>query len=71
LTRKIQEFDYVWPASGLVVMHSDGLLSRWDLDPYPGLQGRHPAIIAGVLARDLKRGRDDLTVAVLRTRSEL
>jgi hypothetical protein len=47
-------------------MHSDGLQSRWNFEPYPGLVMRHPAIIAGVLYRDFARGRDDLTVAVVR-----
>jgi anti-sigma regulatory factor (Ser/Thr protein kinase) len=64
--RKVQEFNYEYPASGLVVMHSDGLQSRWSLDLYPGLAQRHPAVIAGVLYRDYTRGRDDVTVAVVR-----
>ena len=45
-------FDYAWPPRGLLVMHSDGLTSRWSLDTYPGLRARHPAVIAGVLYRD-------------------
>jgi hypothetical protein len=47
-------------------MHSDGLQSRWSFDPYPGLAQRHPAVVAGLLYRDFARGRDDLTVAVVR-----
>jgi len=64
--RKIQEFTYEYPTSGLMVMHSDGLQSRWSLDLYPGLAQRHPGVIAGVLYRDFTRGRDDVTVAVVR-----
>ncbi len=64
--RKIQQFDYEWPASGLLVMHSDGLQGRWLLEKYPGLAQRHPAVIAGVLYRDFTRGHDDVTVAVVR-----
>jgi anti-sigma regulatory factor (Ser/Thr protein kinase) len=63
---KIQEFDYTCPPQGLFVMHSDGLQSRWTLEPYPGLMFRHPAVIAGVLYRDFTRAHDDLTVAVVR-----
>lgn len=64
--RKIQQFDYPWPPAGMLVMHTDGLQSRWSFEPYPGLSQRHPAVVAGVLYRDFARGRDDLTVAVVR-----
>ena len=64
--RRIQEFEYHWPASALLVMHSDGLSGRWDLDDYPGLASRDPAIIAGVLYRDFTRRRDDAIVVVAR-----
>jgi anti-sigma regulatory factor (Ser/Thr protein kinase) len=64
--RKIQEFEYECPLDGLLVVHSDGLQSRWDLERYEGLLARHPAVIAGVLYRDFTRGRDDVTVAVVR-----
>ncbi|MCX2689329.1 ATP-binding protein, partial [Pseudomonas sp. DCB_AW] len=39
--------------------------SRWNLQAYPGLVLRHPAVIAAVLHRDFCRGRDDVTVLVL------
>jgi anti-sigma regulatory factor (Ser/Thr protein kinase) len=64
--RKVQQFDYPWPPGGLLVMHSDGLQTRWSFDAYPGLARRHPAVVAGLLYRDFARGRDDLTVAVVR-----
>jgi hypothetical protein len=63
--RKILTFDYTWP-NGLVVMHSDGLATSWSLDRYPGLSRMHPTLIAAVLYRDFARGRDDVTVLVLR-----
>ena len=63
---RIQEFDYPWPEKSTLVMHSDGLKSRWDMEAYPGLLQRHPAVIAGTLYRDFSRGRDDMTVAVVR-----
>jgi len=66
LVRKLQAFEYVWPVGGLLIMHSDGLQTRWSLANYPGLQARHPAVIAAVLARDFTRGRDDVTVMVAR-----
>jgi anti-sigma regulatory factor (Ser/Thr protein kinase) len=61
--RKIQSFDYPFP-SGLVILHSDGLLSSWTLEKYPNLAARHPSLIAAVLYRDLTRHRDDATVLV-------
>ena len=62
--RKIQELSYPWYANGLLIMHSDGLDSKWQLDCYPGLSQKHPSLIAGVLYRDFNRERDDVTVLV-------
>jgi hypothetical protein len=62
--RKIVEFTYPWSANALLIMHSDGLMTRWNLQAYPGLLQRHPSLIAGVLYRDFVRGRDDVTVVV-------
>jgi len=62
--RRVREFEYEWPDRGVLVMHSDGLTSRWSLDSHQGLASRHPSIIAGVLYRDCLRGRDDATVVV-------
>jgi anti-sigma regulatory factor (Ser/Thr protein kinase) len=64
--RKVQVFDAPWTEATLMVLHSDGITSRWHLDDYPGLAACHPAVIAGVLYRDFSRGRDDVTVLVLR-----
>jgi anti-sigma regulatory factor (Ser/Thr protein kinase) len=64
--RRITEFTYPWPEGELVVLHSDGLGTRWRVDAYPGLGRRHPMVIAGVLYRDFRRERDDATVVVLR-----
>ncbi len=68
--RKISEFTYPWEAGALLVMHSDGLQTQWSFEPYPGLTGRHPSLIAGVLYRDYARGRDDVTVVVARERED-
>jgi anti-sigma regulatory factor (Ser/Thr protein kinase) len=61
--RKIQAFEYPFTA-GLVILHSDGIASSWNLDRYPNLAARHPTLIAAVLYRDLTRHRDDATVLV-------
>ena len=64
--RRIKDIEYAWPERGLLVMHSDGVNTRWDLAAYAGLAQRHPAVVASVLYRDFTRGRDDVTVAVVR-----
>ena len=64
---RIQEFTYPWNADSVVIMHSDGLASRWDLERYPGIWSKHPSLISAVLHRDFCRGRDDVTVLVAKT----
>jgi anti-sigma regulatory factor (Ser/Thr protein kinase) len=65
---RVTEFTYPWSATSLLILHSDGLLSRWNLAAYPGLLSRDPSLIAGVLYRDFVRGRDDTTVLAVRAR---
>ena len=69
LTR-VQEFTYRWPDEGLLILHSDGLSSRWELEPYPGLTRKDPSLIAGVLYRDFASRRDDVVVLVGREREK-
>ena len=68
---RVQEFTYPWPDRGLLVLHSDGLSSHWDLEPYPGLTRKDPSLIAGVLYRDFASRRDDVVVFVGREREEI
>jgi anti-sigma regulatory factor (Ser/Thr protein kinase) len=63
--RKAVNFDYPDAAGQLLVLHSDGLQSRWRLGDYPGLWHRHPAVVAALLHRDFSRGKDDVTVLVI------
>jgi anti-sigma regulatory factor (Ser/Thr protein kinase) len=62
--RRIQEFTHELPPAAVVVLHSDGITSRWNLDAYAGLSRRAPTVTAGVLYRDFHRGRDDATAVV-------
>jgi anti-sigma regulatory factor (Ser/Thr protein kinase) len=66
---RVHELSYAWPADGLLVMHTDGLGTRWSLDDYPGIQLRHPSVVAAVLYRDFSRNRDDVTVLAFTTRT--
>ncbi len=63
---RIREFTYDFVGNPLVIMHSDGLTSRWDVASYPGLVTQHPSLIAGVLLRDHRRARDDASVVAIR-----
>lgn len=61
---RLQEFTAPWNKDSILVMHSDGLASRWDLERYPGIWMKPPSMIAALLHRDFSRGRDDVTVLV-------
>jgi anti-sigma regulatory factor (Ser/Thr protein kinase) len=61
---RVQEFTVPWNDNSLLVMHSDGLGSRWDLERYPGIWNKRASLVAAVLHRDFCRGRDDVTVLV-------
>ncbi|RYZ59956.1 MAG: serine/threonine protein kinase [Proteobacteria bacterium] len=64
--RRFPSTVYPWPTDALLVMFSDGLTSklRLDLESYPGFVFRSSNVLASILMRDFKRGRDDATVLV-------
>src|SRR5262245_18191521 len=63
---RIRAFQYPFRGHTTVILHSDGLSPRWDLSDYPGLMTAHPSLIAGILYRDFRRGRDDASIVVVR-----
>jgi anti-sigma regulatory factor (Ser/Thr protein kinase) len=67
--RRVQEFEFAFPAGALLILHSDGLKTHWTSADYPGLMSKHAGLIAGVLYRDHERGRDDVTVVVLKNKA--
>ena len=66
--RRLQDMPYEWGEHAILVLHSDGLATRWTLADVGGLLQCHPMVIAGWLIRDQLRGRDDATVVVVRRR---
>ncbi|MFD1370888.1 ATP-binding SpoIIE family protein phosphatase [Actinoplanes sichuanensis] len=64
--RQIREYDYPLAPGAILVMHTDGLVERWNLSEYPGLITRTPEVIAGTLLRDAGTRRDDAGVLVAR-----
>ena len=63
---RIREFTYEFSGNPLVILHSDGVGTRWDLASYPGLALQHPSLVAGVVLRDHRRARDDASVVAMR-----
>ena len=64
--RRPQDVSYAWPDHALVILHSDGIATRWNFAETPGLLQCEPAVVAGWLLREHARGRDDATVVVIR-----
>jgi hypothetical protein len=67
--RYFREYSYPWDSRGMLVMHSDGLISHWSFDAYPGLRARDCSTVAAVLYRDYSRDRDDVTVVAVKERA--
>ncbi|WP_205504219.1 SpoIIE family protein phosphatase [Rufibacter psychrotolerans] len=55
-----------WGPGHLMVLHSDGLKSRWDFSKYPELTRHDPTLMAAVLYKDNTRTVDDTLVVVVR-----
>jgi anti-sigma regulatory factor (Ser/Thr protein kinase) len=64
--RRQQDVPYDWPDHALLVMHSDGFVTRWTLGEDAALLQSDPVLIAAWLVREHVRGRDDATVVVVR-----
>jgi anti-sigma regulatory factor (Ser/Thr protein kinase) len=63
--RTIRQFDYEVPAGAAIILHSDGISSRWGADAIPGVDTRDPLLIAAVLLAEAGIHRDDAGVLVL------
>jgi anti-sigma regulatory factor (Ser/Thr protein kinase) len=64
--RKLRQFEYPLPPHGAVVLHSDGLSSRWDSRELPGLASADPLVTAAALLAEAGTRRDDASVLVLK-----
>jgi anti-sigma regulatory factor (Ser/Thr protein kinase) len=63
--RRAQDVEYAWPEHAIVILHSDGIATRWTLPDAGSLLRCDLSVIAAWLLRDHSRGRDDATVLVL------
>ncbi len=66
--RSLRSFEQEWSSSSILVLHSDGLTSKWDLKEYPGLAARSASVVAATLFRDARRTNDDASIAVVKRR---
>jgi anti-sigma regulatory factor (Ser/Thr protein kinase) len=57
---------YKWDPSNILILHSDGLKSRWDISKYPGIEKHDGSLIAAILYKDNTRRTDDALVIVAR-----
>jgi anti-sigma regulatory factor (Ser/Thr protein kinase) len=64
--RQIREYDYPIAPDGIVLMHSDGVVDRWNAQDYPGLLSHSPTVIAATVLRDAGIRRDDAGVLAAR-----
>ncbi|GAA0521922.1 transcriptional regulator [Paractinoplanes deccanensis] len=64
--RQIRQYDYPLEPGAVVVMHSDGVVDRWNPADYPGLLTHAPVVIAATALRDAGVRRDDAGVIVAR-----
>jgi anti-sigma regulatory factor (Ser/Thr protein kinase) len=64
---RIQLMSHAWSSQRLLIMHTDGLKTQWDISDYAGLVSHHPTLVAAVLYRDFSRRTDDIAVVVARS----
>jgi anti-sigma regulatory factor (Ser/Thr protein kinase) len=62
--RQLREYDYPLSPDSIVLMHSDGVVDRWNPADYPGLLTHSPIVIAATVLRDAGTRRDDAGVVV-------
>lgn len=58
-----------WSNNNMLILHSDGILSRWDLSKYPNLHRHDPSLIAGIIYRDFNRKTDDSLVVIIKPKA--
>jgi anti-sigma regulatory factor (Ser/Thr protein kinase) len=63
--RAFRQFEYEVPPGAAVILHSDGISSRWEVAAVPGVETKDPLLVAAVLLAEAGIHRDDAGVLVL------
>jgi len=66
--RRINNNVSAWDNGKMLILHSDGLATKWDISQYPGILAKDLSILATALYRDYSRQKDDVTVIVIRNK---
>jgi len=56
---------YPWPTNGMLIIHTDGVSSRWGHLPETEIVKHHPLLMSHFLLHNYERVRDDATVLVI------
>jgi len=65
--RQVREEEFSFNPGDLIILHSDGISTKFDLNLYPPeFLGQHPQTIAERIAAEFGSGRDDLCIVVAR-----
>ncbi len=62
---KLEEFE--WNPETVLVLHTDGLRSRWDWSDFSGIERQPAQDIATKLLRELASENDDATVLCVKS----
>jgi anti-sigma regulatory factor (Ser/Thr protein kinase) len=66
---RVKVFKERLPKVATLIMATDGISERWELDNYPGLFGLHPQLFCATVMRDFARPGDDATILCGRLQS--
>ncbi len=58
---------FKWDDSSILILHSDGVKTKWDFSKYPGIEKHDGSLIAAIIYKDNTRKTDDALVVVVRT----
>lgn len=64
--RKFRNQEFLWNRNSVLILHSDGCSSSWNLNNYPTLKEHTSTLISAVLYRDFSKSYDDVTIVSLK-----